>query len=87
MKVLGRTLRDTSWEVTEYEPTTIVAYRATSSLLSGAVVRVRCEPVEGGGTRLSHPVEYEPRDMYFKAIAPVMPWATKRLIASMDRDT
>ena len=23
--------------------------------------------------------------MYYKAIAPLMPWATKRLIASLDR--
>ncbi len=36
MKYLGRTSRDT-WEVTEYELPTVVAYRATSGLLSGAV--------------------------------------------------
>ncbi len=44
VKFLGRTSRDT-WEVTEYEPPTIVAYRATSGLLSGGVVGVRCEPL------------------------------------------
>ena len=59
VKIFGRTSRDT-WEVTEYEPPTVIAYRATSGLLSGGVVRVRCEPVEGG-TRLTHAVEYERR--------------------------
>ena len=59
VKIFGRTSRDT-WEVTEYEPPTVIAYRATSGLLSGGVVRLRCEPVEGG-TRLTHAVEYEPR--------------------------
>jgi uncharacterized protein YndB with AHSA1/START domain len=83
VKIFGRTSRDT-WEVTEYEPPTVIAYRATSGLLSGGVVRLRCEPVEGG-TRLTHAVEYEPRGIYYKTIAPLMPWASKRLIASMDR--
>jgi hypothetical protein len=83
VKIFGRTSRDT-WEVTQYEPPTVIAYRATSSLLSGGVVRLRCEPVEGG-TRLMHAVEYEPRGIYYKTIAPLMPWASKRLIASIDR--
>ena len=83
VKIFGRTSRDT-WEVTEYEPPTVIACRATSGLLSGGVVRLRCEPVEGG-TRLTHAVEYEPRGIYYKTIAPLMPWASKRLIASMDR--
>jgi hypothetical protein len=30
-------------------------------------------------------VEYELRGIYYKTIAPLMPWASKRLIASMDR--
>jgi uncharacterized protein YndB with AHSA1/START domain len=83
VKILGRTSRDT-WEVTQYEPPTVIAYRATSGLLSGGVVRLRCEPVEGG-TRLTHAVEDEPRGIYYKTIATLMPWASKRLIASIDR--
>jgi uncharacterized protein YndB with AHSA1/START domain len=83
VKIFGRTSRDT-WEVTEYEPPTLIAYRATSGLLCGGVVRLRCEPVKGG-TRLTHAVEYEVRGIYYKTIAPFMPWATKQLIASMDR--
>src|SRR5215212_1728609 len=43
-----------------------------------------CEPVEGG-TRLTHAVEYEPRGIYYKTIAPLMPLASKRLIVNMDR--
>ena len=83
VKIFRRTSRDT-WEVAEYEPPTAIACRATSGLLSGGVVRLRCEPVEGG-TRLTHAVEYGPRGIYYKTIAPLMPWASKRLIASMDR--
>ena len=83
VKVLGRTLRDTSWEVIEYEPPTVIAYRATSGLASGAVVRIRCEPVEGGA-RLRHAVEYEPRGIYFKALAPLLPGVMRQMIASMD---
>ena len=83
VKIFGRTSRDT-WEVTEYEPPTVIAYRATSGLLCGGIVRLRCEPVEGG-TRLTHSVEYEPHGFYYKTIAPLMPWASKQLIASMDR--
>jgi hypothetical protein len=30
-------------------------------------------------------VDYQPRGIYYKTIAPLMPWASKRLIASMDR--
>jgi uncharacterized protein YndB with AHSA1/START domain len=84
LKFLGRTSRDTSWEVIEYEPPTVVAYRATSGLASGAVVRVRCEPVEGG-TRLSHAVEYEPGGIYLKALAPLLPRVMWRQLASMGR--
>lgn len=83
VKLFGRTSQDT-WEVTEYDPPTVVAYRATSGPLSGAVVRVRCEPIEGG-TRLMHAVEGEPRSLYYKAIAPLMRLALPRLLASMDR--
>ena len=83
VKIFGQRSRDT-WEVTQYEPPTVIAYRATSGLLCGGVVRLRCEPVEGG-TKLTHAVEYQPRGIYYKTIAPLMPWATKRLIASMDR--
>jgi uncharacterized protein YndB with AHSA1/START domain len=83
VKIFGQRSRDT-WEVTQYEPPTVIAYRATSGLLCGGVVRLRCEPVEGG-TRLTHAVEYEVRGIYYKTIAPLMPWATKRLLASMDR--
>jgi uncharacterized protein YndB with AHSA1/START domain len=83
VKFLGRTSRDT-WEVTEYEPPSVVAYRVTSGLFSSGVVRVRCEPVEGG-TRLTHAVEYEPRGIYYKALVPLMPWVLSRLLDSMDR--
>jgi uncharacterized protein YndB with AHSA1/START domain len=83
VKFLGQTSRDT-WEITEYEPPTVIAYRATSGLFSGAVVRVRCEPVEGG-TRLTHAVDYEPRGIYYKALAALMPWVLPRLLDSMDR--
>jgi uncharacterized protein YndB with AHSA1/START domain len=83
VKIFGQRSRAT-WEVTEYEPPTLIAYRATSGLLSGGIVRLRCEPVKGG-TRLTHAVEYELHGIYYKTIAPLMPWATKRLIASMDR--
>ena len=55
VKIFGQRSRDT-WEVTEYEPPTVIAYRATSGLLCGGVVRLRCEPVEGG-TRLTHSVD------------------------------
>src|SRR4029450_1391968 len=47
VKIFGRTSRAT-WEVTEYEPPSVIAYRATSGLLCGGCVRLRCEPVEGG---------------------------------------
>jgi uncharacterized protein YndB with AHSA1/START domain len=36
VKIFGRTSRDT-WEVSEYEAPTVIAYRATSGLLSGGV--------------------------------------------------
>ena len=83
VKFLGRTATYT-WEVTEYEPPNIVTYRATSGLLPGAVVRLRLEPVEGG-TRLTHAVDIEPQGAYYKAMAPLMPWATGRLIERLDR--
>ncbi len=83
VRFLGRTATYT-WEVTEYDPPTVVAYRATSGLLPGAVVRLSLEPVEGG-TRLTHAVEIEPRGIYYKAMAPLMPWVTGRLIDSLDR--
>ncbi len=84
VKFLGRTSRDT-FEVIEYDSPTVVAYRATSGPLSGLVVRVRCEPVEGGTTRLTHAVEWEPRSIYYKALAPLVPWVLPRFLASMDR--
>ncbi len=83
VRFLGRTARYT-WEVTEYEPPTVVAYRATSGLLPGAVVRLRLDPA-AGGTRLRHAVELEPRGAYYKAMAPLMPWVTGRLIDRLDR--
>ena len=83
VKFLGRTSRYT-WEVTEYEPPTIVAYQATSGLLPGTVVRLRCEPVDGG-TRLTHAVDLEPRGIYYEALAPLMPWLIQRLLNSLDR--
>ncbi len=83
VRFLGRTARYT-WEVTEYEAPTVVTYRALSGLLPGAVVRLRLEPARGG-TRLRHAIDMELRGWYYKAMAPLMPWATRRLIASMDR--
>ena len=72
-KFFGRTSRDT-WEVTEYEPPSILAYRATSGLLP-IVIRLRFEPVDGG-TRITHAIDLElPRGIYNKAVAPMMPWA------------
>ncbi len=83
VKFLGQKATYT-WEVTEYDPPTVIAYRATSGLLPGAAIRLQLEPVEGG-TRLRHAIDLEPRGMYYGAIAPLMPWATKRLIDSLDR--
>ncbi len=83
VKFLGRTSRDT-FEVIEYDSPTVVAYQATSGPLSGLVVRVRCEPVEGG-TRLTHEVEWVPRSLYYKALAPLVPWVLPRFLDSMDR--
>jgi uncharacterized protein YndB with AHSA1/START domain len=83
VKFLGRMSRYT-WEITEYEPPISIAYRATSGLLPGAAVRLRLEPVEGG-TRLTHSVDLEPGGVYFKAMAPFMPWMAQRLLDSMDR--
>jgi uncharacterized protein YndB with AHSA1/START domain len=51
---------------------------------AGAAVRLRLEPVEGG-TRLTHSVDLEPGGVYFKAMAPFMPWMAQRLLDSMDR--
>ena len=82
VKFLGQ--RSTyTWEVTEYDPPTVIAYRATSGPLPGAAIRFQLEPV-GVGTRLRHAIELEPHGMYYKAIAPLMPWATKRLVGSLD---
>ena len=39
VKIFGRTSRDT-WEVTEYEPPTVIAYRATSA--SASLVPLSC---------------------------------------------
>ncbi len=83
VKLFGLTSRNT-FEVIEYDSPTVVAYRATSGPLSGLVVRVRCEPVEGG-TSLTHAVEWEPHTLYYKAILPLMTWMLPRLLASMDR--
>ncbi len=83
VRFLGRTSRYT-WEVTEYEPPTVVAYRATSGLLPGTAIRLRLEPVERG-TRLTHAVDLEPRGVYYKALVPLMPWVTQRLLDSLDR--
>ncbi len=82
VKFLGQQATYT-WEVTEYDPPTVIAYRATSGPLPGAAIRLRLEPVEGG-TRLRHAIDLEPRGIYYKAIAPLIPWATKRLIDSLD---
>jgi uncharacterized protein YndB with AHSA1/START domain len=82
VKFLGQRATYT-WEVTEYDPPTVIAYRATSGPLPGATIRFQLEPV-GVGTRLRHAIELEPHGMYYKAIAPLMPWATKRLVGSLD---
>ncbi len=71
-RFFGRTSRGT-WEVTEYEPSTILAYRATSRLLP-IVIRLRFEPIDGG-TRITHAIDMEPRGIYHKALASMMPWA------------
>jgi uncharacterized protein YndB with AHSA1/START domain len=71
-KFFGRTSRDT-WEVTEYEPPTVVAYRATSGQLP-LLIRLWFEPVDGG-TRMTHVIDMEPRGIFYKALAPMMPWA------------
>ncbi len=68
----GRTSRDT-WEVTEYEPPAVIAYRATSGQLP-IVIRLRFEPSDGG-TRITHAIDMEPRGIFYKALAPMMPWA------------
>jgi uncharacterized protein YndB with AHSA1/START domain len=81
--ILGRIVSYT-WEVTEYDPPTGIAYRATSGLLPGTAIRLRLEPVEGG-TKLTHAVDLEPRGIYYKAVAPLIPWAAQQLLDRLDR--
>jgi hypothetical protein len=83
MKILGQTASNT-WEVTDYQPPTGIAYRATSGLLSGTAVRLRLEPV-GGGTKLTHAVDLESRGIHYKVIAPLIQWVAQRLLDSLDR--
>jgi hypothetical protein len=80
VRFLGRTARYT-WEVTEYEPPTAVAYRATSGLLPGAIIRFRLEPVQEG-TRLRHAIEFELRGWYYGALYAVGGTAAYRWHAS-----
>jgi uncharacterized protein YndB with AHSA1/START domain len=81
-KFFGRTSRDT-WEVTEYEPPTVVAYRGTSGQLP-IFIRLRFEPVDGG-TRMTHAIDMELRGIYYKALAPMMPWAIQWGLGSVHR--
>jgi uncharacterized protein YndB with AHSA1/START domain len=83
VKFLGRTAMYT-WEVTEYNPPTVIAYRAASGLLPGTAIRLRLEPVEGG-TKLTHAVDLEPSGIYYRALAPLMPWVGRRFLDSLDR--
>ena len=83
VKIFGRTASYT-WEVTQYEPPTGIAYRATSGLLPGISIRLRLEPVEGG-TKLTHAVDLALRGIHYRAIAPLIPWVAKQLLESMDR--
>jgi uncharacterized protein YndB with AHSA1/START domain len=83
VKFLGRT-ESYTWEVTHYEPPTDIAYRATSGPLPGTAIRLRLEPVEGG-TKFTHAVDLEPRGVYYKAMAPLIPWVAPRLLDSLDR--
>jgi uncharacterized protein YndB with AHSA1/START domain len=83
VKILGQTASNT-WEVTDYQPPTGIAYRATSGLLPGTAIRLRLEPV-GGGTKLTHAVDLEPRGIYYKVMAPIIPWVAQRLLDSLDR--
>lgn len=80
-KFFGRTSRDT-WEVTEYEPPTVLAYRGTSGQLPN-VIRFRFEPVDGA-TRITHAIDMEPRGIY-KALAPMMPWVIQRGLGGVHR--
>src|SRR5918994_7469310 len=47
VKIFGQRSRAT-WEVTEYEPPTLIAYRATSGLLCGGVGSVPSAARRGG---------------------------------------
>lgn len=82
MAFLGRTATYT-WEVKEYEPPHLLAYRATSGLLP-VFIRVRFEPVESG-TRMVHSVDVEPRGVYYRVLTPLMPWATQRILMDIHR--
>ena len=72
-----------TWEVSEYEPPTVLAYRATSGLLP-IVIRLRFDPVEGG-TKITHAIHTEPRGIYYQALASMMPWAIQRGLGSVHR--
>ena len=80
LSLLGRTATY-DWEVTEYEPPRLLAYRTTSGPLP-ATVRFRLVPVDGG-TRLAHAVETEPRGVYYRALASLMPGAIGRILEGM----
>jgi uncharacterized protein YndB with AHSA1/START domain len=83
VKFLGRTASNT-WEVTDYQPPTAIAYRATSGLLPVTAIRLRLERVEGG-TKLTHAVDLEPHGIYYKAMAPLIPLVAQRLLDGLDR--
>jgi uncharacterized protein YndB with AHSA1/START domain len=83
LRFLGRTGTYT-WEVAEYEPPNLLAYRATSGPLP-IVVRIRFEPVDGG-TRFMHAIETEPRGIYYRALASLMPGAIARILEGMLRN-
>jgi uncharacterized protein YndB with AHSA1/START domain len=80
LSLLGRTATY-DWEVTEYESPRLLAYRTTSGPLP-ATVRFRLVPVDGG-TRLAHAVETEPRGVYYRALASLMPGAIGRILEGM----
>jgi len=82
LSLLGRTATY-DWEVTEYETPRLLAYRTTSGPLP-ATVRFRLVPVDGGAaTGLSHAVETEPRGVYYRALASLMPTAIGRILEGM----
>jgi hypothetical protein len=83
VKFLGRTATNT-WEVTDYQPPTVIAYRATSGLLPVTAIRLQLEPVEGG-TKLTHAVDLKLRGIHYMVIAPLIPWVAQRLLDSLAR--